>query len=168
MKAILGVFISIALLTCLLATPASSTYPHPKPTSFTFYGVVNPNSTTDYTISWPWSAGMSNYNAVCGGTCAGAGQIGAGESPNPLTECFYITRVFTWNNTGSPIMVGKLDVNGYGGDYLTPGQLLGVGDSGWYPENSRPLFKPGDELHIHTTTPGTVALATIFYIKTNC
>lgn len=138
------------------------------PKSFTFYGALPSGTGGDYVISWPWSNGMDVYVSHCSVPCAGPASIGAGYPPNPYADCFYITRVVTWNTSGANIMVGKLDVNGYGGDYLTPAYLPGFSDSGWYPERSTPLFKPVDELHIHTTGPGSVAYATIFYTPTSC
>lgn len=156
--------LALACTSLILLSGSAEMY---RPYSFTFYGVIPSNAVGDFTISWPWTMNMHKYNTACGGTCAGAALNGAGAAPGP-NQCFYITRVFTWNTAGTPIMVGKLDVKGYGGDYITPGQLNGVGDSGWYPPDLRPLFRPGDELHIHTTGSGNVALATIFYILADC
>ena len=153
----------LAILAALLLSCAGA-----SADSFTFWGRVSSSSTYDFTISWPWTNHMASYVAACGGTCADAGRLGAGVSPGP-EECFYITRATAWlSDTTKPVMIGKLDVNGTGGDYITPAQTLYVSDSGWFPPDARPLFKPGDELHIHTTGPGTVALATIFFLKVPC
>jgi hypothetical protein len=68
------------------------------------------------------------------------------------------------------VMVGKLDTAGFGGDFVTPGMAYGNSaiDSGWIPSDARPLFKPGDELHVHASGVGSIAYATIYYTPHPC
>lgn len=131
--------------------------------TFMFYAWLKPIG--DNVISWP-----GNVN---GGSNSVVGIPGPGTAP---PACFYITRAVGWrsDSTGqgpgpSPgyIIIGKI---GQGIDgYLTPRPAFGaeVADTGWYPADQRPLFMPGDEIHVHAAGSG-LAYATIYFLPAKC
>lgn len=114
----------------------------------------------------------SSHSRICGGA-SGGGAIGAtglwlSHSTLRMDQC-----VYAWHRgaTGDDyVMLGKLDAAGFGGDYVTPGMAYGNSaiDSGWIPSDARPLFRPGDELHIHASGVGSIAYATIYYTPQPC
>lgn len=134
------------------------------PGSFTIF--ANVSGSGDLVVSYPFGPAIQKF--VAGGGIAFPARIGASARLLGEPNDFVITRVAAWHEGASGsnyIMVGKLDVVGFGGDYLTPTIAYGSekADSGWFPKELRPLFLPGDELHIHVTGAG-VAFATIYVL----
>jgi hypothetical protein len=123
----------------------------------------------DVVISWPWGPAIQAYAAAHPGAAQPA-ELGSGY---PIQQCAWINRVYAWHRGASGddyVMLGKLDTAGFGGDFVTPGMAYGNSaiDSGWIPSDARPLFKPGDELHIHASGVGSIAYATIYYTPQPC
>ena len=156
-----GAVVLFLLVTCFACAAQT-----PEPRSMTIFGTLQ--SGVDVTISWPWGPSIQEYAAKHPGAAQPAQVAG-----HPIPNCAWINRIYAWHRNAHEtdyIMVGKLDVAGFGGDYVTPGMAYGnsATDSGWFPPDARPSFNPGDELHIHATGKGSIVYATIYYTPHPC
>ena len=157
--------VALALLFLIATTLAAAA------DSFSFTGFIDcPSSGADVVISWPGG----DVDARRQYQEAKVGTVGAGNAP---TRNFIIVGVevshqqYSGTNPTYYTLVGKFDVAGTGGDYISS-RLYGQGSAGplIFPPDLRPMFKfnsalqyGGDQLHIHTSGCG-LAVATIFYI----
>jgi hypothetical protein len=148
----------IAVCVCsALASPAVAD-------SFTLFGIVPcpiAPTTADSVVAWPgqYVGSASRYQKTY------AASIGAMSSKG-MPASFVITATEVTREGGDPntyLVLGKLDVTGSGGDYISP-RFYGNGTSTQtaFPAETRPVFLPGDELHLHTNGCG-LAIATIYY-----
>ncbi len=99
-------------------------------------------------------------------------KLGASSGPPP-TDNYAITAteivVEGADTVGLLAVIGKLDVVGTGGDYISPRLTRVGGERQTFLPGREPIFRAGDELHIHVAGGCTedrrsfTALATIYF-----
>ena len=142
-----------ALLIVLCATPVWAD-------SFTWGAWNLPCTGQDQVVTLP-------NNGRFAGDWVFTGRIGAGGDPPPE---YVIGHVEIFHNTSDPgayAVVGKADLDGSGGDYVSP-LVIGVSsprDRSFAP-GYEPVFKGRDELHIHAACGrGTHSITVTIYYR---
>ncbi len=117
--------------------------------SFTWGAWNIPCSGTDQVVTLP-------NNGRFTGDWVFTGVIGAG---GPMPALYTIGMVEIYHDVTSPntqatyALVGKADLDGTGGDYISPAVFGRARDRLTFLPGYEPVFRGRDELHIHTTCP---------------